>query len=74
MQRDFRQIDLEMTFRTSKSKRGAEVDMAMNKDKAATLERFYNRETLIGTSFDLGSPAVVEAAKLTPLDWCVIDW
>ena len=31
MQRDFRQIDLEMTFRTSKSKRGAEVDMAMNK-------------------------------------------
>lgn len=48
--------------------------MAINKDKAATLERFYNRETLIGTSFDLGSPAVVEAAKLTPLDWCVLDW
>lgn len=63
-----------MTFRTSKSKRGAEVNMAINKDKAATLERFYNRETLIGTSFDLGSPAVVEAAKLTPLDWCVLDW
>lgn len=27
-----------------------------------------------GTNFDLGSPAVVEAALAVELDWCVLDW
>jgi 2-keto-3-deoxy-L-rhamnonate aldolase RhmA len=42
--------------------------------KQATLARYRARQRLIGTSFDLGSPAVVEAAAAAPLDWCVLDW
>ena len=41
--------------------------------KSAAIEKFRARENMIGTSFDLGSPAVVEASALTPLDWCVLD-
>jgi 2-keto-3-deoxy-L-rhamnonate aldolase RhmA len=40
----------------------------------ATLARYRARQRLVGTSFDLGSPAVVEAAAAVPLDWCVLDW
>ena len=42
--------------------------------KSAAIEKFRARENMIRTSFDLGSPAVVEASALTPLDWCVLDW
>lgn len=45
-----------------------------NDIKAAALKKFHARERMIGTSFDLGSPAVVEASKLVPVDWCVLDW
>jgi len=39
-----------------------------------TLARYRARRPFIGTSFDLGSPAVIEAAAALPLDWCVLDW
>ena len=42
--------------------------------KQATLARYRKRENLIGTSFDLGSPTVIEAATAVALDWCILDW
>lgn len=48
--------------------------MARNKIKEPALERFRKREPMIGTSFDLASQNVVEASKLAPLDFCILDW
>lgn len=46
----------------------------MGPAKSETLLRARRGECLCGTLFHLGSPELCEAAALSPLDFCVLDW